>query len=46
LRTWPDFELEYYRQGMVKWIFDHPELLEQIDDGLRKAGIHSSTPGS
>lgn len=39
LQIWPTFEQDYYQQGLVKWIFGHPELIEQINDGLRKAGI-------
>ena len=40
LRTWPEFEQEYYQFGLVNWIIGHPELIELIDQGLRKAGIN------
>jgi hypothetical protein len=40
LRTWPSFEQDYYQQGLVNWIFGQPELIEQVNDGLRKAGIN------
>jgi tetratricopeptide (TPR) repeat protein len=39
LRIWPAFEQEYYQQGLVNWIFGQPELIEHINEGLRKAGI-------
>ncbi len=38
-RIWPDVEQEYYQRGMSNWIIGQPELMELIDDGLRKAGI-------
>jgi TolB-like protein len=40
LRIWPAFEQEYYQLGLVNWIFGQPELIELIDEGLRKAGIN------
>jgi tetratricopeptide (TPR) repeat protein len=44
LRIWPTFEQEYYQQGLVNWIFGQPELIEQINEGLRKAGIDLLVP--
>ena len=44
LRIWPAFEQEYYQQGMVNWIFGQPELIEHINEGLRKAGINLRVP--
>jgi tetratricopeptide (TPR) repeat protein len=40
LRTWPEFKQEYYQFGLVNWIIGQPELIELIDQGLRKAGIN------
>jgi tetratricopeptide (TPR) repeat protein len=40
LRIWPEFERDYYQQGLVNWMFGQPELIDQIQDGLRKAGIN------
>jgi tetratricopeptide (TPR) repeat protein len=39
LRIWPGFEQEYYQLGLVNWIFEQPELVEHINQGLSKAGI-------
>lgn len=43
LALWPAFEAEYYRKGLVNWIYNQPELVEQTIDGLRKAGLEMVT---
>jgi TolB-like protein len=43
LALWPDFEAEYYRKGLLNWIYNQPELVEQIIDGLRRAGLKMIT---
>ena len=40
LRIWPAFEEEYYRIGLARWIFAQPELIEQVNRSLLKAGIN------
>jgi tetratricopeptide (TPR) repeat protein len=44
LRVWPTFEQDYYVQGLVNWIFGQPELIDHINEGLRKAGINLLVP--
>jgi len=44
LRVWPTFEQEYFQMGLVNWIFGQPELIAQVNDGLRKAGIVLQVP--
>jgi len=44
LRNWPTFEQDYYQQGLVKWIYGQPELIEHVNEGLRKAGINLRVP--
>jgi len=39
LRVWPEFESEYVEKGLKNWIFNQPALVEQIIDGLQKAGL-------
>ena len=39
LALWPEFEAEYYRKGLLNWIYNQPALVDQIIDGLRKAGL-------
>ena len=43
LALWPDFETEYYRKGLINWIYNQPALVDQIIDGLRKAGLEMVT---
>jgi TolB-like protein len=45
-RIWPDFMEEYHQQGLVKWMFRQPDLIEHVNEGLRKAGIDLEAPGS
>lgn len=40
LRIWPTVEEDYYQMGMVNWIIGQPELIEQVNKSLRKAGIN------
>jgi len=44
LRIWPTVEEDYYQMGLVNWIFGQPELMAQINEGLRKAGINIVVP--
>jgi adenylate cyclase len=44
LRVWPSVEQDYYQMGLVNWIYGQPELIAQINDGLRKAGVHLQVP--
>jgi TolB-like protein/tetratricopeptide (TPR) repeat protein len=44
LRVWPTFEQDYYVQGLVNWIWGQPELVDHINEGLRKAGINLLVP--
>lgn len=39
-RIWPAFEQEYYEFGLARWMFAQPELIEQVNRSLMKAGIH------
>ena len=43
LALWPEFEAEYYRKGLLNWIYNQPALVDQIIDGLRKAGLDMVT---
>ncbi len=43
LALWPEFEAEYYRIGLVNWIYNQPDLVAQTIDGLRKAGLEMVT---
>ena len=40
LRTWPEFEDEYPELGLRVWIWNQPELVERVKQGLKKAGIN------
>jgi adenylate cyclase len=40
LDVWPDFESSYYKHGFKNWIFTQPELIQKIDESLRKAGLN------
>ena len=33
----------YYRKGLVNWIYNQPAPVEQVIDGLRKAGLEIVT---
>jgi TolB-like protein/tetratricopeptide (TPR) repeat protein len=44
LRIWPTFEQDYYQLGLVNWMYAQPELVELINEGLYKAGIHLKVP--
>ena len=44
LRTWPAFEEEYVESGLTVWIFNQPELVEQVRDSLGKAGLKLREP--
>jgi TolB-like protein/Tfp pilus assembly protein PilF len=43
-RTWPNFDEEYIQRGIKVWIFNQPDLLEQIVQGMSLAGIHLEGP--
>ncbi|MBT8047436.1 MAG: hypothetical protein HKN57_10220 [Xanthomonadales bacterium] len=43
-RIWPDIEQEYYQMGLVNWVWAQPDLIEHVNDGLRKAGINIEVP--
>jgi TolB-like protein len=43
-RTWPNFDKEYSRRGITVWIFNQPDLLEQITQGMNLAGIDLEDP--
>jgi len=43
-RTWPTIEEDYYQMGLVNWIYAQPELIEHVNEGLRKAGINLRVP--
>ena len=43
LRLWPDFEAQYYEVGLERWNF-RPELVEQVLESTRKAGLHVARP--
>lgn len=45
LRVWPAFEAEYADHGLAVWVFNQPELAEQVRAGLHKAGITLSQAG-
>jgi hypothetical protein len=37
---WPDFDLDSFRKDHLEiWMFAQPELIEQVLEGLRKAGL-------
>jgi adenylate cyclase len=39
-RIWPTVEEDYYQMGLVNWMYAQPELIEHVNEGLRKAGIN------
>ena len=43
-RIWPTIEEDYYQMGLVNWIYAQPELIEHVNEGLRKAGINLRVP--
>ena len=43
-RIWPTVEQDYYQMGLVNWVFGQPELIEQVNADLRKAGINLVVP--
>ena len=43
-RIWPTVEQDYYQMGLVNWVFGQPELIEQVNEDLRKAGINLVVP--
>ncbi len=43
-RIWPTIEEDYYQMGLVNWTYGQPELIEHINEGLRKAGIDLRGP--
>jgi TolB-like protein/tetratricopeptide (TPR) repeat protein len=45
LLVWPEFESEYVDKGLKNWMFNQPELVEQVIDGLQKAGLELSWEG-
>ena len=46
--VWPEFEVGYYKHGLRNWIYAQPELVQRIDESLRKAGLNlvSESDGS
>jgi TolB-like protein/Tfp pilus assembly protein PilF len=43
-RIWPTVEEDYYQMGLVNWMYAQPELIEHVNEGLRKAGINLRVP--
>jgi tetratricopeptide (TPR) repeat protein len=44
LRVWPNVERDYYQMGLVNWAYSQPELIEHVNEGLRKAGVNLQVP--
>ncbi len=45
-RIWPTVEEDYYQMGLINWMFDQPEVIGQVNESLRKAGINLRVPRS
>lgn len=44
LAIWPDFETAYPGMGLQGWVFEQPELIAHVIDGLEKAGLDMVEP--
>ena len=44
LRVWPGFKQDYYQLGLVNWIYQQPDVIEHVNQGLLKAGIVLDIP--
>lgn len=44
LAVWPDFETAYPGMGLEGWLFEQPDLIAHVIDGLEKAGLDMVEP--
>ncbi len=44
LAVWPDFETAYPGMGLEGWVFEQPDLIAHVIEGLEKAGLDMVAP--
>ena len=44
IAIWPDFETAYPGMGLKGWLYEQPELIALVIDGLEKAGLDMVEP--
>ena len=44
LKLWPSFEKDYYQLGLVNWLYEQPDVMEHVNQGLLKAGVILEIP--